>query len=80
MLIVNICHKRELFAEQGLWLIDNLITDNVLKAEFYREIGLMDKAKQCLTDVNSDDDFIKEIIQALQERIDANDSKVFRIR
>ena len=31
---------KKLFRENGLWLINNLITDNVMKAEFYREIGL----------------------------------------
>lgn len=71
-------HK--MFVEHGLWLINNLITDDVLKAEFYREIGLMEKAKQCLSNVKSDDDFINEIVQSVRERIDSNDSKVFRIR
>lgn len=70
----------KLFVEQGLWLIENIVADNVLKAEFYREIGRIDEAKQCLSDVKSDDDFIKEIILSIQERIDVNDTKVFRIR
>ena len=69
-----------MFVEHGLWLINNLITDDVLKAEFYREIGLMEKAKQCLSNVKSDDDFINEIVQSVRKRIDSNDSKVFRIR
>lgn len=38
----------KLFRENGLWLIKNLITDNVMKAEFYREIGDIETAKSIL--------------------------------
>lgn len=70
----------EQFVEQGKWLIENVITDTILKAEFYREIGEMDKAKELLEDFTSDDEFLQEICQSIKVKIVTNDTKVFRIR
>lgn len=70
----------EQFVEQGKWLIENVITDTILKAEFYREIGEMDKAKELLENFTSDDEFLQEICQSIKVKIVTNDTKVFRIR
>ena len=70
---------RSLFHENGLWLIENLITDNLLKAEFYREIGEMENAQIFLNSVIAENDFQKKIVSVIQEKIDKNDSSVFRI-
>lgn len=71
---------RSLFHDNGLWLIENLITDNLLKAEFYREIGEMDKAQTFLDTVNTKSDFQKKIVSVIQKKINKNDSSVFRIQ
>lgn len=71
---------RSLFHDNGLWLIENLITDNLLKAEFYREIGEMDKAQTFLDTVNTKSDFQKKIVSVIQKKINNNDSSVFRIQ
>ena len=68
-----------LFVEQGKWLIEHAIADNVLKAEFYREIGEFDKASELLVGVVPDDDFIREFDEKIKERIKLKDSKVFII-
>lgn len=70
---------RNLFVEQGQWLIENAIADNVLKAEFYREIGEFDKASELLAGIVPDDDSIREFAEKINERIEHNDSKVFII-
>jgi len=69
----------QIFVEQGKWLIDNFITSNLLKAEFYREIGDFENAKICLSEVEEDDDFSKQIALSINEKIEANDTKVFLI-
>ena len=71
---------RKLFHENGLWLIKNLITDNVMKAEFYREIGEMEAAKSILDSIHVEDDFLKNISDEMIRRISNNDDKVFRIQ
>lgn len=69
-----------LFREQGLWLIENLITDSVLVAEFYREIGEMKKAQECINSAIPDNDVIRSIMLQIKERILANDSRVFKLK
>ena len=69
-----------LFRENGLWLINNLITDNVLKAEFYREIGEMETAWNILESVVVEDDFLKRIVASIQERLEAYDCRVFKLQ
>lgn len=71
---------RSLFHDNGLWLIENLITDNLLKAEFYREIGEMENAQKILDSVIAENDFQKKIVSMIQKKIDINDCSVFRIQ
>lgn len=70
---------QKLFHENGLWLINNLITDDVMKAEFYREIGEMQAAKNILDSVKVENDFLKKIVSSIRERIECNNRQVFRI-
>ena len=69
-----------LFHENGLWLIENWITDNLLKAEFYREIGEMEKAQTFLDSVIAENDFQKKIVSVIQEKIKNSDCGVFIIQ
>jgi hypothetical protein len=71
---------KELFRENGIWLIDNLITDSVLKAEFYREIGDFEIAHDILESVEVEDEFLKRIVSLIQERLQNNDCRVFKIQ
>ena len=71
---------KKLFRENGLWLIKNLLTDNVMKAEFYREIGDMETAKNILDSVVVEDDFLKQIVSSIRERLEINNSEVFKIQ
>lgn len=71
---------KALFHENGLWLINNLITDGVMKAEFYREIGNMKMAKDILDNITVEDEFLKSIVSAIRERIEVNNCKVFKIQ
>ena len=68
-----------LFRENALWLIQNIIRDNVMKAEFYREIGEFEKAKSILDEVLVSDDFYKSLVERIQERIANRDSTVFQL-
>ena len=65
--------------ECGLWLIDHYAEDPVLKAEYYREIGKMEKAKSILESTEMEDDFHKELAAQIMERIEKGDSAVFLI-
>ncbi len=71
---------KKLFRENGIWLIDNLITDSVLKAEFYREIGDFEIAHDILESVEVEDEFLKRIVSLIQERLQNNDCRVFKIQ
>lgn len=71
---------KKLFRENGLWLINNLLTDNVTKAEFYREIGDMETAKNILDSVVVEDSFLKQFVSSIRERLEVNNSEVFKIR
>lgn len=71
---------KKLFRENGIWLIDNLITDSVLKAEFYREIGEFGIAHDILESVEVEDEFLKRIVSLIQERLQNNDCRVFKIQ
>ncbi len=62
-----------------MWLIQNIITDNVMKAEFYREIGDFDEAKSILDEVPVSDDFYKSLVERIQEKIANRDSAVFQL-
>ena len=71
---------KKLFRENGLWLIKNLLTDNVMKAEFYREIGDMETAKNILDSVVVEDGFLKQIVSSIRERLENNNCEVFKIK
>jgi predicted RNA-binding Zn-ribbon protein involved in translation (DUF1610 family) len=70
----------EQFADNARWLIDNLITDTVLKAEFYREIGEFDTAVALLETRNpTSDTFVERIVEAVRDKAVNKDNKVFRL-
>ena len=69
-----------LFHENGLWLINNLITDSVMKAEFYREIGEIDTAKSILDSITVEDEFLKRIVTGIKERLEVNNCQVFKVQ
>ena len=77
--VVNV-EDKTLFHENGLWLINNLITDSVMKAEFYREIGEIDTAKSILDSVTVEDEFLKGIATEIKDRLEVNNCKVFKIQ
>lgn len=71
---------KKIFRENGLWLINNLITDNVMKAEFYREIGDMETAKNILDSIVVEDNFQKQIVSSIRDRLEIKNREVFKIR
>ena len=71
---------KTLFHENGLWLINNLITDSVMKAEFYREIGEIDSAKSNLDSITVEDEFLKRIVTGIKERLEVNNCQVFKVQ
>lgn len=71
---------KQLFHKNGIWLIDNLIADDVLKAEFYREIGEFETARGILETAKVEDELLKRIVSLIQERLQNNDCRVFRIQ
>ena len=71
---------KTLFHENGLWLINNLITDSVMKAEFYREIGEIETAKSILDSITVEDEFLKRIVTSIKERLEVNDCQVFKLQ
>ena len=71
---------QKLFQENVLWLIEHCITDNVMKAEFYREVGDMEKAKALIENATGDDDFMKGLMATIKEKINKGDTAVFLIK
>lgn len=71
---------KALFHDNGIWLINNLITDSVMKAEFYREIGELDTARDILDSVTVEDEFLKRIVTAIRDRLEINNCEVFKIQ
>lgn len=71
---------KSLFHDNGIWLINNLITDSVMKAEFYREIGELDTARDVLDSVTVEDEFLKRIVTAIRDRLEINNCEVFKIQ
>ena len=68
-----------LFRENALWLIKNIITDRVMKAEFYREIGDFDEAKSILDEVHASAPFYITLVDKIQDKIANRDSAVFQL-
>ena len=71
---------KELFTQNAIWLIDNYLTDDIMKAEFYREIEKFDEAQKILKDIVVDDDFLQKIVKSILERVYKNDSQVFLLK
>ena len=71
---------KTLFHENGLWLINNLITDSVMKAEFYREIGEIETAKNIIDSITVEDEFLKRIVTGIKERLEVNNCQVFKVQ
>ena len=72
--------NKTLFHKNGLWLINNLITDSVMKAEFYREIGEIDTARSILDSITVEDEFLKRIVTAIKDRLEVNNCQVFKLQ
>ena len=68
----------DLFVENARWLIDNFIYDDVLKAEFCREIGDMERATALLDSAKIEDDFVRDLVAEIRKRIAAGDCAVFK--
>ena len=71
---------KTLFHKNGMWLINNLITDSVMKAEFYREIGEIDTARSILDSITVEDEFLKRIVTAIKDRLEVNNCQVFKLQ
>lgn len=71
---------KQMFHNNALWLINNFLMNDVMKAEFYREIGDMEAAKEILDSTVVEDDFLKEIVSSIRERVAINKCEVFRIQ
>lgn len=71
---------KQMFHNNALWLINNFLMSDVMKAEFYREIGDMEAAKEILDSTVVEDDFLKEIVSSIRERVAINKCEVFRIQ
>jgi acetyl-CoA carboxylase beta subunit len=71
--------ENNLYTANCLWLINHAITDDLMKAEYYREIGMMDEAKEIISKFNTSDNFHKNILKNISLRIEANDCSVFKL-
>jgi len=67
------------FRENVLWLIDNCVVDNVMKAEFYREIGEFELAREILESTEIKSDFLMQVAAKILARVKHKDHKVFKI-
>lgn len=70
---------KELFQKNAVWLIENNIVHGRMKIEFYREIGDFEAARRLLAlskFIGIEED---SVLQAIQEKLDAYDCKVFKI-
>ena len=68
-----------LFRENAIWLLKNGITDPLMAAEYYREIGEFKKASVVLDAVELKEKFQKSIASSIRKRIDAKDCGVFLV-
>ena len=76
---------QKLFRENALWLIENYIEGDVLKAEFYREAGNMEMAKALIEKVFADDDFMdddfmRNLVTTIRMKICKGETAVFLIK
>jgi len=71
----------EFFKTNAQWLVDNCISDTIMKAEFYREMGDFVKATELIEPVDTEDnEFLSNIKQKIQDKIASEDSNVFMLR
>lgn len=68
-----------IFVEQGRWLLENLIIDDVMAAEFYREIGEFEKTREILEKLQPSNEFLQKIVDGIKTRVENNDTAVFVI-
>lgn len=69
-----------LFVSNAKWLIDNVITDSVLKAEYNREISEFSTALSLLASrERSSDKFFERFADVVREKAQNKDNHVFRI-
>ena len=68
-----------IFRENALWLIENFIEDEVMKAEFYREAGDMEKATALIEKVSVDNEFMEKLVATIKEKIKKGETAVFLI-
>ena len=71
---------QKLFQENARCLVERFITDNVMKAEFCREAGDMEKAKALIENMTGDNDFMKGLVATIKEKISKGDTAVFLIK
>lgn len=64
------------FRKNCIWLIDNFISDRVMKAEFYREIGEFEKAQDVLVPAK-EGSFIKRIVSFFKENFSKKRNRGF---
>lgn len=69
----------KLFRENAIWLLENGITDPLMTAEYYREIGEFKKASVVLDAVELKENLQKTIASSIRKRIDAKDCGVFLV-
>ncbi|MGM9859123.1 MAG: hypothetical protein ACI31C_00040 [Muribaculaceae bacterium] len=70
---------KALFRENAQWLIENAIFDEVMKAEFYRQIGEFENAKNMLDFAEAQYKFLLQVAKITREKIETGDSRVFQI-
>ena len=71
---------KQMFHDNALWLIDNFLKDDILKAEYYREIGNFEAAKTTIEKVDPKTEFLSEFVARIKERIDKKESEVFIVK
>jgi hypothetical protein len=70
---------KDLFLENVTWLIQNCIMDELMLAEFYREIGDMKNAQLYLDKFQTEEPFFQKLKDEIQRHILENDARVFEI-
>ena len=70
---------KALFRENARWLIENAIYEGVIRAEFYRQIGEFEAAKESLDYAEDRYKFLLQVAKTTREKIAAGDTRVFQI-
>lgn len=68
----------EQFVDNAKWIIDHVLKDDAVKAEFYREIGAFDQALSMLDAYQPSNAFMEEYAKNVRERAEKKDNRVFR--